>query len=160
MEDGDYLTINGNKQTHSKLKFLGNLMQPFVDSYFIACCLVHTLMEKGLVIDQERLVSELHLGIQEIYHEGGIKHLSSCILDYVNTAFGRLVELQVCSSQAYETRDGQLNFLSCPATNRLVVERYLQTLSQLSSSDEQGFKTIQGEVAKVILRAQGPLARL
>jgi hypothetical protein len=38
-------------------------MQPYIDSYFIVATTINILMEKGVVIDQQKLVNELHLGV-------------------------------------------------------------------------------------------------
>lgn len=55
-------------------------------------------MENGIVIDQQKLVNGLHIGIQDIYFKNGITFINSCITEILNTAFGRFNELEVCKS--------------------------------------------------------------
>lgn len=70
--------------------------------------------------------------------------MSSCVFDYLNTAFGRCAELEICQSHTYESRNGQVIYLSCPTKNRQIVEKYLNTLTLLSSSNERGVTIVEG----------------
>ena len=77
--------------------------------------------------------------------------MSSCVFDYLNTAFGRYAELGICQSHTYESRNGPVIYISCPTTNKPVLEEYLNTLSFMSSTNQRGQAIIEGQIAKVIL---------
>jgi len=140
------------------------LLQQYIDSYYIVLFAINDLMEKGIVIEQQKLVDELHLGIQEIYNRGGIKFIDSCLFEVVNTAFGRFSELGVCHSQAYDAQSGSKTvYLQCPLSNRAKIEWYLEILTHLSIGEKNKDKVInviEQELNKVIAHAQGPMARL
>lgn len=61
------------------------------------------MMEKGYVIEKKKLVNQLHLGIQEIYNHGTIKFIDSCLIETINTAFDRFIDLGVCELLCYDT---------------------------------------------------------
>ena len=122
---------------------------------------INALMENGVVIEQNKLVTELHIGMQEIFYSGAIKFMSSCLIEVLNTAFGRCSELGICVSQTYDSQQGgKIIYLSAPAKSKQTVEHYLSLLTSLSSSDEKGMHAIEKEVNLIIKRLQGPMARL
>ena len=47
----------------NKAKFLRILLQKFFDTYFIVIQLIFDLMENNTVVEQQKLVIQLHLGM-------------------------------------------------------------------------------------------------
>lgn len=86
-----------------KLKFLKILLQKFFDTYFIVIFVISEMMDKSYVIEQQKLVNQLHLGVQEIYNRGAIKFIDSCLIETINTAFERFIDIGVCKSLSYDT---------------------------------------------------------
>ena len=157
--------IRALEQGRNKLKFFGILLQKFIDTYFIVMYTINELMEKNFVIEQQKLVNQLHVGIQAIYNRGAIKFIDSCHFEIINTAFERFSELGVCKSLAYDTSsDNKIVYLQSPMANRALIENYMTILTQLclGSSDkvDKKLNMIEQEIKKVIALAQGPMARL
>lgn len=65
------------------------------------------LQESGVTIEQRKLLSQLHLSIQELHHVGIIRYMSSCLIEVLETAFGRFAELGVCDAQVYDSQTGE-----------------------------------------------------
>lgn len=117
-------------------------------------------MQTGRVIEQPKLVTEIHLGVQEIYYRGGIKFMSSCIIEVLNTAISRFSQLGVCISQVYETKQGsQVIYISAPLEKKPTIEKYTTFLADLSSAGEK-WNIIEKESHKIFKRIEGPMARL
>ena len=62
--DGSSLSFGGDISVVSnKLVFFKNLLLAYVDSYLVVALTIHNLMTKGITVDQNRLVNELHIAI-------------------------------------------------------------------------------------------------
>ena len=46
-----------------KLEFFKNLLQAYIDSYLVVLYAIYGIMENGTVIEQQKLVNGLHVGI-------------------------------------------------------------------------------------------------
>lgn len=55
--------IHSESKDIQKLEFFKSLLQPYIDSYLIVAFAINGLMEKGQMIEQKRLVNELHVGV-------------------------------------------------------------------------------------------------
>jgi hypothetical protein len=67
---------------------------------------INGLMETGIIIEQTKLVNELHIGVQEIYYQKAIKFMNSCLVEVLNTAFGRFAEIGISISHTYDSQQG------------------------------------------------------
>ena len=156
-ETGEY---NLAKDTSRHL-FLKGLLQAQLDSYLIVANAINVLMMTGLVIEQAKLVNELHITTQEIFYQGGVKFMNSCIMEVLNTAFGRFAELGLCQARSYDSlQRGQVIYLKSPQTSKEKQEGYLNLLTDLSSEGSKGLKVIEEELSHMHKRLQGPMARL
>ena len=121
-----------------------SLLQSYIDSYLIVGVAINALMETGIVIEKNKIVNELHICIQEIFHSNGIKFMNSCLIEVLNTAFSRFSELGICKSQTYDSQNGgKTIYLKSDPKNKDNIERYLTILSDLSSTDEKGTQTME-----------------
>ena len=98
---GDVVSLHETKR--GKLKFLICLLQAIVDSYVIVAATIYELQTQQIVLEQTKLVNELHICIQEIFKRGGIKFMSSCLFEVLNRAFARFSEMGVCKAQSYDS---------------------------------------------------------
>ena len=90
-------------------------------------------MENNTVVEQQKLVIQLHLGMQEIYNRGAIKNIDSCLIETINTALERFIDLGVCNSMSYDTSThSKIVYLQCPLANKATVEHYAEVLMNLS----------------------------
>lgn len=92
-----------NSVNQNTLRFLRDLLQSYVDSYLIVAHAISCLQEAGVTIEQGKLLSQLHLTIQELHNDGYIKYMNSCLIEVLQTAFGRFAELGVCEAQVYDS---------------------------------------------------------
>lgn len=137
-EETGYFSLPTDRIQLLKLEFFKNLLQAYIDSYLVVMYAIYGIMENGTVIEQQKLVNGLHVGIQEIYYKNGITFMNSCLFEILNTAFGRFSELGICTSQAYASQNsGMVIYLQCPTSNRQKVEKYLQILTDLSSARQK-----------------------
>lgn len=93
--DNSYSVPKSEQQT---FEFFKALLQSYIDSYLVVVFTINVMMENGVIIEQTKLVTELHIGVQEIFYSGAIKFMSSCLIEVLNTAFGRCSELGICGS--------------------------------------------------------------
>lgn len=107
MADVDFqngtLTNIKNGINNNVLKFLRTLLQSHVDSYLVVAHTISCLQDIGGTVEQKKLLSQLHLSIQALHNIGVIRYMNSCLIEVIETAFGRFTELGVCESQVYDT---------------------------------------------------------
>ena len=101
--DKGQLKIVSKSATKNILRFLRDLLQSYADSYLVVAQTISCLQELGVTIEQSKLLSQLHLSIQSLHNDGIIKYMNSCLIEVLQTAFGRFSELGICESQAYDT---------------------------------------------------------
>lgn len=66
--EGDTIVIkNENKNSFKQITFMAQLMQSFIDSYFIVLHAINTLMERGSVVQKKYILNDLYHCVQEIY---------------------------------------------------------------------------------------------
>ena len=70
-----------NSVNQNTLRFLRDLLQSYVDSYLIVAHAISCLQEMGVTIEQGKLLSQLHLTIQELHNDGIIKYMNSCLIE-------------------------------------------------------------------------------
>jgi len=49
----------------------------------------------GITIEQSKLINQLHLSAQELHNDGLLKYMNSCLIEVLQSAFGRFAELGV-----------------------------------------------------------------
>ena len=90
--------------------------------------------------------------------------MSSCLFEILNRAFARFSEMGICKAQSYDSTSliggGQTIYISCLTENKSKVERFINILTRMSSSDSKGILVIDKQVARALFKAQGPMARL
>ena len=98
----------GNKMVQSedihgkqRVEFLRDLLQSYIDSYFVVLESLNLLLDHGNNIEQKYLTNCLHEVIQKMYYRGLLRFISSCLKETLENAFGRFSELGVCISQVF-----------------------------------------------------------
>jgi len=94
-ENGTY-SLPNNAEGIKNYQLFKSLLQTYIDSYLIVGMTVNGLMETSVIIEQTKLVNELHVGVQEIYYQNGIKFMNSCLIEVLNSAFARFAEIGFC----------------------------------------------------------------
>lgn len=60
-----------------------------------------------MTIEQKKLLSQLHLTIQDLHNDGIIKYMNSCLIEVLQTAFGRFAELGICEALVFDAQTGE-----------------------------------------------------
>ena len=73
------------------------------------------MCEGNYTLRESKLIDELHQAILDLYDEGNIPHLHSCLKENIKSALGRLTQLEKFDARSYYNQDGsQVVYLSCP----------------------------------------------
>ncbi len=96
--DNGKISLATDRVTKNVFKFLRGLLKSYVDSYLVVAHTISGLQEAGVTIEQRKLLSQLHIGIQELHDAGVIRHMNSCLIEVLETAFGRFAELGACEA--------------------------------------------------------------
>lgn len=83
-----------------------NLLQGTIDSYLIVAQTISNLQKLNVTVEQAHLVSQLHVAILQLHSDGVLKYASSCLVDVLNTAFGRFAEMNICQALTFDTQAG------------------------------------------------------
>lgn len=109
------------------------MLQNYVDSYLVVVLALNDLQDKGKTIETRKLVTQLHLTVQELYQMGLLRHLDSSFVEVLDNALGRLAQMGVCEAQAFETPNGaRVVYVSVPAKEEH--SRRLQQTADLLSA--------------------------
>ena len=95
MIDDDYLSVNddeitikNNKRAYRKMLFMKNLVQSFIDTYYIVLSAINTIIELGNnQIELSYIEHDLHHAIKEIYYQGAIQYMDSCLIETIRNSF-------------------------------------------------------------------------
>ena len=106
-------------------------------------------------------MTEMHIGVQEMYYNGAIKFMSSCLVEILNTSIGRFAQIGICEIQAYQSQQGgTVIYIQPLPKSKPLLEKYLAILTDLSSAGEKGMPAVEKECFNIFKRLQGPMARL
>lgn len=131
----DVIYVNStSKLAYKKFMFLRDLIQNLIDSYYIVLTTINEIMEKGYRIQKNHILPDLHQGIQEIYYQGAVKYMNSCLLETLHNAFETYSQLGVCDLKSYEPSDGpNIVFIECPIARKPLLEEYFNILEAMST---------------------------
>jgi hypothetical protein len=72
-----------------------------VDTYFIVAQTLMHLAESGATIEQPKLTNQLHQSILELYNMGAVRHMHSCLTEFIDSALDRFTEVGVSTTHNY-----------------------------------------------------------
>ena len=152
-----------DKNGNMKIEFCKGLMQSYIDTYYIVAESLYSIMEVQVIIEQKKLIVQLHEGIQSLHYKGVIKFMNSCLIEIFETAYGRFAELGLFNLQVFDSHDGnKIAYLSCPASKREILSKYINILQGMSTAGQnrENMKLMEKEIITAIEIAKGPMARL
>ena len=68
MEGENIVIKHENKNSFKQITFVAQLIQSFIDSYFIVLHAINTLMERGSVVQKKYILNDLYHCVQEIHY--------------------------------------------------------------------------------------------
>ena len=85
------------------------------DAYMIVLMALEDICEGNHVINETKLVNELHTTTIALYNDNMITQLPSCLKELLETAIRRFGEIDVAVIKHYTTMTGStISFVSCP----------------------------------------------
>jgi hypothetical protein len=84
-----------SKNIMGQMKYFRDLLQNLVDSYYVVLVAVNEVMEKGNHFQLKQMVINLHQSIQEMYYQGSVRFLNSCLIETIYNAFERYAKLGI-----------------------------------------------------------------
>ena len=90
--------------------------------------------ERGLAIELPNLTHELHRCIQELYYQGSIRFMHSCLKELIDTSIQSFIKLGLGETQSYNSRSGESTvYIKMIAFKTPILSKYLQVLTAMSS---------------------------
>lgn len=157
--DGETIIMNKpDKEGYKRITFMSALIKSFVDSYTMVLLALSYIMENGSVVQKKYVLQDMHQCIQEIYFQGAITHLNSCLIETLENSFSRFAQMGVCEMNGFESNSGPAVFyIKCPVAKRDLINRYLNILEAMSSLSNQPEKQkiIELEIEEAIKLSTG-----
>lgn len=161
--EGEELVIKRmSKEIMNQLKYFRELLQNLVDSYYVVLVAVNEMMEKGIFFQLNQIVSNLHSSIQEMYYQGSLRFLNSCLIETINNAFERFEKLGIIKIENFEqvSEEGPaVIYVKAPISKKAMLEKYLNLLESMSScqNNPEKAKIVEVEVQNAVMNSAGKL---
>ena len=75
-----------------------DLVQSYIDTYFIVAQSLYIMTENGATIEQTKLTNQLHMSILELYQMGAVRYMHSCLKEVIDSALDRFTELGISTT--------------------------------------------------------------
>lgn len=106
--------------------FFKDLSQSVIDSYYIVSLVLAEMHANSKNQERNEVVDLIHYSVQEIFNQGGIKFMNSCVHDNLYNAFLRFSQLNVCDQTIYQTDSGDTHFyLNVPKEKQHELEKFI-----------------------------------
>jgi hypothetical protein len=97
------------------LNYFNRLGHYISDTYLIVLFALQAICETSKVIQESKLVNELHTTIIQLHNHNVIKELPSCLKELIETALRRFAAIELAVINTYTTSNGaSISFVSCP----------------------------------------------
>jgi hypothetical protein len=114
-EAAGFVEIDKKNNKGFLLNYFRKIGHYIADTYLIVIFALQDICEANHIINETRLVHELHLTIMEMYNDNIIKELPSCLKELIETALRRFNAIGLAVIKHYTTNNGSsISFVSCP----------------------------------------------
>jgi hypothetical protein len=97
------------------LNYFNRTSQYVFDAYLIVLSALEAICEANHVVNETKLVNELHASTIQMYDDNLIKELPSCLKELIETALRRFNDIELADIKHYTTSNGSsISFVSCP----------------------------------------------
>lgn len=107
--DGAEVAMANIKGARNMLRFFVDLNAPLVDAYLITLICIEQINGKPIVLRARKLIKELHASVKELYSEGFIPHLHSCLNEVIRASFRRFEEMGLIVMRSFVNKKGSLS---------------------------------------------------
>lgn len=114
------------------LNYFAQMSHCFIDTYLVVLLALEDICEANHVINETKLVNELHMTILHMYNDNIIKELPSCLKQIIETALRRFHVMELVVIKHYTTSTGStISFVSCPFKINPKIEALKAQLNEL-----------------------------
>ena len=122
-----------------------------LNSYLIALFAVEHICEANHVINETRLVHELHVATIQMYDDNVIRDLPSCLTELFVAALRRFNAIEVADIKHYTTLNGSsISFVSCPFSRLSKIEELKGKINELLQFNEHELQVIADRTQQAI----------
>lgn len=157
-DDEASFSIVDSVAARSMISFYSSILGPIIDTYRIMLLTIEYMSGKPIVIPVRKLIRELHASIKELYSEGVIPHLHSCLTDILRTALRRYEEAGFIEMRSFANKKGsQRSFFQVLPDKNLEIVETLTLLKNLRKESPGADVKIEYEIINAIDRSTGPV---
>jgi len=121
------------------------------DTYLIVLFALEDICEANHVINETRLVQELHTMMIALYNDNMLKDLPSCLKELIETALRRFDAIKLGVINHYKTQSGSsISFVSCPFDRLPKIQELKLKINELQQFNEHELQVIAVRVEEAI----------
>lgn len=114
------------------LNYFNRTSQYVFDAYLIVLSALEAICEANHVVNETKLVNELHASTIQMYDDNLIKELPSCLKELIETALRRFNDIELADIKHYTTSNGSsISFVSCPFSRLDELEKLKMKINEL-----------------------------
>jgi hypothetical protein len=114
------------------LNYFNRTSQYVFDAYLIVLSALSAICEANHVVNETKLINELHVSTIQMYDDNLIKELPSCLKELIETALRRFNDIDLADIKHYTTSNGSsISFVSCPFSRLEQLEKLKMKINEL-----------------------------
>jgi hypothetical protein len=114
------------------LNYFNRTSQYVFDAYLIVLSALSAICEANHVVNETKLINELHVSTIQMYDDNLIKELPSCLKELIETALRRFNDIDLADIKHYKTSNGSsISFVSCPFSRLEQLEKLKMKINEL-----------------------------
>jgi hypothetical protein len=109
------VTIVDTDKARKTLKFFKELIHSLVDTYLLTLLAIEQINGKPMVLPIRKLIRELHATAKDLYTEGQLPDLHSCLMEVIQTSLRRFEKMGFITMRSFTSKKGSMNtFIQSP----------------------------------------------
>jgi len=145
------IEIKAKPETSFLLNYFTQTSHFVFDAYLIALFALEHICEANHVINETRLVHELHVATIKMYDDNLVKELPSCLKELFVTALRRFNAIELADIKHYTALNGSsISFVSCPFSRLRKIEELKGKINELQQFNEHELQVIADRTQQAI----------
>lgn len=113
------VVVKNKDKMHAFVDFFSKLILPLIETYLVTLTAIQQICGKNLILKHRKLVQELHNCIKVLHVNQVLSNPISCVVEIIETAVFRFVQLSFLETRAYVTNKGNTTlYTHCPQENK------------------------------------------
>ncbi len=126
------------------LNYFNRTSQYVFDAYLIVLSALEAICEANHVVNETKLINELHVSTIQMYDDNLIKELPSCLKELIETALRRFNDIDLADIKHYTTSNGSsISFVSCPFSRLEQLEKLKMKINELQQFSPHELEVIE-----------------